>query len=146
MRYLILLLTFFLFSIVSKANENNYFNEAKDLFDKEKYKASKFLFHRNIVYNPKDSESYLYLAKIFKIEEDKRQEEKNIKTTLLLDPQNEEAMFLLIDMELDRSNFSKADQLSKDFKKICVEMCEKISSIESRLKDFERKDASWGYC
>ena len=142
MKYLILLLTFFLFSIVSKANENNYFNEAKDLFDKEKYKASKFLFHRNIVYNPKDSESYLYLAKIFKIEEDKRQEEKNIKTTLLLDPQNEEAMFLLIDMELDRSNFSKADELSKDFKKICVEMCEKISSIESRLKDFERKDAS----
>ena len=142
MRYLILLLTFLLFSIVSKANENNYFNEAKDLFDKEKYKASKFLFHRNIVYNPKDSESYLYLAKIFKIEEDKRQEEKNIKTTLLLDPQNEEAMFLLIDMELDRSNFSKADELSKDFKKICVEMCEKIPSIESRLKDFERKDAS----
>ena len=142
MRYLILLLTFFLFSIVSKANENNYFNEAKNLFDKEKYKDSKFLFHRNIVYNPKDSESYLYLAKIFKIEEDKRQEEKNIKTTLLLDPQNEEAMFLLIDMELDRSNFSKADELSKDFKKICVEMCEKIASIESRLKDFERKDAS----
>ena len=142
MRYLILLLTFFLFCIVSKANENNYFNEAKDLFDKEKYKDSKFLFHRNIVYNPKDSESYLYLAKIFKIEEDKRQEEKNIKTTLLLDPQNEEAMFLLIDMELERSNFSKADELSKDFKKICVEMCEKISSIESRLKDFERKDAS----
>ena len=142
MRYLILLLTFFLFSIVSKANENNYFNEAKDLFDKEKYKDSKFLFHRNIVYNPKDSESYLYLAKIFKIEEDKRQEENNIKTSLLLDPQNEEAMFLLIDMELDRSNFSKADELSKDFKKICVDMCEKIASIESRLKDFERKDAS----
>ena len=142
MRYLILLLTFFLFSIVSKANENNYFNEAKDLFDKEKYKDSKFLFHTNIVYNPKDSESYLYLAKIFKIEEDKRQEEKNIKTTLLLDHQNEEAMFLLIDMELDRSNFSKADELSKDFKKICVDMCEKIASIESRLKDFERKDAS----
>ena len=111
-------------------------------FFKAKKKDSKFLFHRNIVYNPKDSESYLYLAKIFKIEEDKRQEEKNIKTTLLLDPQNEEAMFLLIDMELDRSNFSKADELSKDFKKICVEMCEKISSIESRLKDFERKDAS----
>ena len=57
-------------------------------------------------------------------------------------PKNEEAMFLLIDMELERSNFSKADELSKDFKKICVEMCEKIDAIESRLKDFERKDAS----
>jgi hypothetical protein len=24
-------------------------------------------------------------------------------------------------------------------------MCEKIASIESRLKDFEIKDASWGH-
>ena len=142
MRYLILIITLFLFTNITKANENNFFNEAKDLFEKEKYEDSKFLFHRNIVYNPKDSESYLYLAKIFKIEKDIRQEEKNIKTTLLLDPKNEEAMFLLIDIELERSNFSKADELSKDFKKICVDMCEKIASIESRLKDFERKDAS----
>ena len=142
MKYLILIFTFISFSFLAKANENNFFKEAKDLFDKEKYEDSKFLFHRNIVYNPKDTASYLYLAKIFKIEEDKRQEEKNIKTTLLLDPKNEEAMFLLIDMELERSNFSKADELSKDFKKICVNMCGKIASIESRLKDFERKDAS----
>ena len=142
MKYVILIFTFISFSLFAKANENNFFKEAKDLFDKEKYEDSKFLFQRNIVYNPKDSVSYLYLAKIFKIEEDKRQEEKNIKTTLLLDPKNEEAMFLLIDMELERSNFSKADELSKDFKKICVDMCEKIASIESRLKDFERKDAS----
>ena len=142
MKYLILIFTFISLSFFAKANENNFFKEAKDLFDKEKYEDSKFLFHRNIVYNPKDSVSYLYLAKIYKIEEDKRQEEKNIKTTLLLDPKNEEAMFLLIDMELERSNFSKADELSKDFKKICVDMCKKIPSIESRLKDFERKDAS----
>ena len=142
MKYLILIIALFLFSIVAKADKNNYFMEAKDLFDNKKYEESKFLFHRNIVYNPKDASSYLYLAKIFKIEEDKRQEEKNIKTTLLLDPKNEEAMYLLIDMELERSNFSKADELSKDFKKICVKICAKITSIESRLKDFERKDAS----
>ena len=142
MRCLILLLTFSLFSLLAKANENNFFNEAKDLFEKKKYEDSKFLFHRNIVYNPKDSASYLYLAKIFKIEKDKKKEEKNIKTTLLLDPKNEEAMYLLIDMELERSNFSKANKLNNDFKIICVEMCEKIISIESRLKNFERKDAS----
>ena len=142
MKNLILIFIFFLFSILAKANENNFFNEAKDLFDKKKYEDSKFLFHRNIVYNPKDSESYLYLAKIFKIEDDKKQEEKNIRTALLLDPKNEEAMYLLIDIELERSNFSKAEELSKDFKKICVKMCQKLASIESRIKDFERKDAS----
>ena len=122
MKYFILIICFFLFNTIAKTSENNFFNEAKDLFDKEKYEDSKFLFQRNIVYNPKDSASYLYLAKIFKIEEDQRQEEKNINTTLLLDPKNEEAMYLLIDIELERSNFSKADELSKDFKKICKEM------------------------
>ena len=142
MRYLIILLIFSLLGNLAKANENNFFNEAKKLFEKEKYEDAKFLFHRNIVYNPKDSMSYLYLAKIFKIEEDQIQEEKNLKTTLLLDSKNEEAMYFLINIELERSNFSKADELSKNFKKICIKMCEKIASIESRLKDFERKDAS----
>ena len=142
MKHFILILTFTLICITSKAHDHNFFNEAKNLFDKEQYEDSKFLFHRNIVYNPKDSESYLYLAKIFKIEDDKKQEEKNIRTALLLDPKNEEAMYLLIDIELERSNFSKAEELSKDFKKICVKICAKITSIESRLKDFERKDAS----
>ena len=142
MKYFFLIICFLLFNTIAKTNENNYFNEAKDLYDKKKYEDSKFLFQRNIVYNPKDSASYLYLAKIFKIEEDQRQEEKNINTTLLLDPKNEEAMYLLIDIELERSNFSKADELSKDFKKICVEMCKKIDLIESRLKDFEKTDAS----
>ena len=60
MRYLILIITLFLFTIIAKANENNFFKEAKNLFDKEKYEDSKFLFHKNIVYNPKDSASYLY--------------------------------------------------------------------------------------
>tara|TARA_B100000513_G_scaffold177813_1_gene95168 strand:- start:65 stop:493 length:429 start_codon:yes stop_codon:yes gene_type:complete len=142
MKHYILILTFTLICITSKAHDHNFFNEAKNLFDKEQYEDSKFLFHRNIVYNPKDSESYLYLAKIFKIEDDKIQEEKNIRTALLLDPKNEEAMYLLIDIELERSNFSKAEELSKDFKKICVKMCQKLASIESRIKDFERKDAS----
>ena len=142
MKHYILILTFTLICITSKAHDHNFFNEAKNLFDKEQYEDSKFLFHRNIVYNPKDSESYLYLAKIFKIEDDKIQEEKNIRTALLLDPKNEEAMYILIDLELERSNFSKVQDLKKDFKKICNTLCEKLTSIDTRLKDFEKKDAS----
>ena len=142
MKHFILILTFTLICITSKAHDHNFFNEAKNLFDKEQYEDSKFLFHRNIVYNPKDSESYLYLAKIFKIEDDKKQEEKNIRTALLLDPKNEEAMYILIDLELERSNFSKVQDLKKDFKKICNKLCEKLTSIDTRLEDFEKKDAS----
>ena len=128
---------------LTNASENNFFEEGKKLFDKENYEDSKFLFQRSIVYDPKHANSYLYLGKIFKIEKNAKEEEKNINTALLLDPRNEEAMYILIDLELERSNFSKVQDLKKDFKKICNTLCEKLTSIDTRLKDFEKKDASW---
>ena len=142
MKKIFTILIFFGFITSSFAGKKSFFDEAKILFEEEKYEESKFLFQRNIVYNPKNADSYLYLAKIFNFEENKIEEEKNINTTLLLDPKNEEAMYILIDIELKRSNFSKAEELKKDFKVICSSMCEKLTSINSRLKEFEKKDAS----
>ena len=111
MKQIITIFIFFGIFSVSFAEKNNFFDEAKMLFEKEKYEKSKFLFQRNIVYNPKDAKSYLYLAKIFSLEEDKIEEKKYINTTLLLEPKNEEAMYMLIDIELKRSNFSKVKEL-----------------------------------
>ena len=126
----------------NSSNAQNFFDEAKKKYEEKNYEESKFLFQRNIVYNPKDAKSYLYLAKIYKKEENKSEEEKNINTTLLLEPRNEEAMFILIDIEIKRSNFSKAKELKTNFEKICSSLCEEISSIDNRLKEFEKKDAS----
>ena len=142
MKKIITIFIFFGIFSVSFAEKNNFFDEAKMLFEKEKYEKSKFLFQRNIVYNPKDAKSYLYLAKIFSLEEDKIEEKKYINTTLLLEPKNEEAMYMLIDIELKRSNFSKVKELKKDFKEICSTLCEKLTSINIRLKEFEKKDES----
>ena len=137
MKVVITILVFFSLCFASLAEKNNFLEEAKLLFEEEKYEESKFLFQRNIVYNPKNAESYLYLAKIFDFEENKIEQEKYINTTLLLEPKNEEAMYLLIDIELKRSNFSKVEELKKNFKKICLTMCEKLASIDSRLKELE---------
>ena len=141
-KLILLLIVTFNLNYIANAEQKDFFNDAKELYEKESYDNSKFLFQRNIVYNPKDSKSYLYLAKIFKKEENKRELEKNINTVLLLEPKNEEAMYLLIDIELERSNFSKAEQLREDFKKICSNLCDKIASINKRLKEFEKQDAS----
>ena len=142
MKQIITIIIFFGLITSSFAEKKSFFDEAKILFEEKKYEESKFLFQRNIVYNPKNAESYLYLAKIFNLEENKTEQEKNINTTLLLDPRNEEAMYILIDIELKRSNFSKAKELKKDFDIICSKMCEKLDSINRRLKEFEKKDAS----
>ena len=141
MKYFLIILFFVNLIFPVNSEEKNFFKEAKKLFEEEKYEDSKFLFQRNIVYNPKDSESYLYLAKIFKVEEDKNEEEKNIKTSLLLDPKNEQAMYFLIDLELERSNFSRAKELKEDFILICVNMCDKMESIDNRIKAFEKTES-----
>ena len=112
------------------------------MFDNKKYEESKFLFQRDIVYNPKKAKSYLFLAKIFKIEENLKEQEKNLNVTLLLDPQNEEAIYLLMDIEIERSNFDKVKKLKEDFELVCSKMCPKISSINEKLKNFDSKDES----
>ncbi len=137
MKTVLTILLFFVLCFSSFAKNNNFFDEAKMLFEEEKYEESKFLFQRNIVYNPKNAESYLYLAKIFDLEENKVEQEKYINSTLLLEPKNEEAMYLLMDIELKRSNFTKVKELKKNFKKICLIMCDKLALIDSRLKELE---------
>ena len=120
----------------------NFFREAKNLFDKGKIEESKFLFQRNIVFNPKDSKSYLYLAKIYETEENDIEKEKNINTTLLLEPDNEEAMYMLIDIKLKKSDFEQVKKLRNDFEVICKILCSKIKSIDERLKNIEVKNES----
>ena len=139
----IILSIFFLlnfFNIVV-ANEN-FFEKAKKKFDEKKLEDSKFLFQRNIVFNPKDAKSYFYLAKIFQIEENNIELNKNLDTAILLDPNNEEIVYMLIDIELEKSNFSKVKELNKKFKLICSSLCQKISLIDERLNNFQEKNDS----
>ena len=122
--------------------KENFFNSAKNKFDEKKLEESKFLFQRNIVFNPKDAQSYLYLAKIYSSEENEKEEEKNLKSTLLLEPDNEEAMYMMINIELKKSNYLEVKSLIKDFTIICLELCEKTKTINESLKNIEPKNES----
>ena len=137
-----LLLILSLFFIENSFSQENFFSKAKKLYESKKYEESKFLFQRDIVFNPKKANSYLFLAKIFKIEENLREEEKNLNTTLLLDPKNEEAIFLLLNIEIDRSNFIKVNELKQKFEKVCLNLCSKMSLIDEKLKNFDTKNES----
>ena len=138
-KYLLIIFIFLNFKAFAK---ENFFQEAKILFEEGKIEESKFLFQRNIVFNPKDSKSYLYLAKIFESEENEIEEEKNIHTTLLLEPDNEEAMYMLIDMKLEKSDIKKVEELRDKFKIICNSLCSKIDSIEERLSNINVNNES----
>ena len=123
-------------------SDNNFFLEAKKNYDEKNYDESKFLFQRNIVFNPKDENSYLYLAKIYNLEENERDEEKNINTVLLLNPKNEEAIYILMEIELKKSNYSKVRELVETFTKMCVTLCDSKNLILDSLKNLEPKNES----
>jgi exosome complex RNA-binding protein Rrp42 (RNase PH superfamily) len=91
------------------------------------------------VFNPKNSSSYLYLAKIYNIKDDQEKEEKNLNSTLLIEPNNEEAIFMLMNIALEKSNYSKVKKLSKTFKKVCKELCDKNKEILETLENIEPK-------
>ena len=130
-------LLIFIITTTLAIGKEDFFNQAKSLFDKGKIEESKFLFQRNIVFNPKDAKSYLYLAKIFENEKNEGEQIKNINTTLLLEPNNEEAMFILIKYELKKSNYNRVKELKDSFSMICTNLCKEKKNIEESLKDIE---------
>ena len=134
---------FILLNLISSASaENSFFEEGIIKYNEKNYEESKFLFQRSIVFNPKDQNSYLYLAKIYKFEDNKREEQKNINTVLLLEPKNEEANYLLMEIELKKSNYSKVKELAENFSKICNKLCDKKTSILKSLENLEPKNES----
>jgi|TARA_B110000003_G_C16440167_1_gene453705 tetratricopeptide (TPR) repeat protein len=129
------------FSSIALSNEN-FFDEALKMYLSEKYNDARFMFERNIVFNPKDAKSYLYLAKIYNHEKDQRKEEQNLETALLIEPNNEEVLLLLIRISLKKSNYSKVENFSKTFVKVCKKLCDENKQIQESLKNIEPKNES----
>ena len=132
-----LLIIFVLFILLNLSHitvnaENSYFEDGKKLFDNKNYKDSKFYFEKDIVFNPKSENSYLHLAKIFKEEENDSLEENNLNTVLLLNPKNEEAIYLLTLLNIIISNFSKANELIATLTAVCEKLCS--SKVELQVK------------
>ena len=126
-------------SNISFGNEN-FFDKGLELFKNKKYEEARFMFERSIVFNPKDSNSYLYLAKIYNVEEDQKKEEKNLEATLLIEPSNEEAILMSMKIALEKSNYSKVKDLSKTFNQVCKKLCEENKGILETLENIEPKN------
>ena len=130
-------------NIFSQANSNeNFFEKGLELYNNKKFDDAKFMFERSIVFNPKDSNSYLYLAKIYNQKEDQKKEEKNLDATLLIEPNNEEAILMLMKIGLEKSNYSKVRNLSKTFTQVCKKLCDENKKILKTLENIEPKNES----
>ena len=127
-------LIIYLFFISSGfAVKSNYFDKGKILFDKKKFEKSKIFFERDIVFNPQSEKSYLYLAKIFKENNNDQEQEINLSNVLLLNPQNDEAIYMLTLLKIKQSNYNDAKELIKKFSLVCESFCSKSEEIQEKF-------------
>ena len=116
-----------------------FFKAGLDLYNNNKLEEAKFKFEQDIVFNPKNEMSYLYLAKIFKNMEKRKLEEQNLNTVILLNPRNEEAIYNLAKLKLDSSDYKKSKELNDRLQRLCNKFCDKSEKLTKEIENLSKK-------
>ncbi|MDC1151881.1 hypothetical protein OAS95_04865 [Pelagibacteraceae bacterium] len=131
----------FLISLIAQPlmAKNSHIQEGIKLFNDKKFKEAKFKFEQDIVFNPKSEMSYLYLSKIFKNLNKKDLQEKNLNTVILLNPKNEEAIFILARLKLDSSDYKKSKELNNRLNFLCKKYCNESKKLKIEIENLSKK-------
>jgi tetratricopeptide (TPR) repeat protein len=136
----LLIIFFILFLVPNFLNAKSiYFQDGIVLFNKNKFDEARFKFEQDIVYNPKNELSYLYLSKIFNKKENIFLEEQNLNTVILLNPKNEEAVYSLAKLKLASSDYKKSKELNKKLKSLCIKLCDQSDKLKIEIENLSKK-------
>ena len=119
---------------VGIGKESDYFAKGMEHFKKKEFNKSKIFFERDLAFNPKSEKSYLYLAKIFSEKNNNVQQEINLNNVLLLNPKNDEAIYMLTLIKIEQSNYNQAKELIATFVLVCESFCSKKNEIQKKLE------------
>ncbi len=133
-----LLTLFFLLPNFLFAN-TQFFQEGLSLFNNKKFNEAKFKFEQDLIFNPKSEMSYLYLSKIFNNLKKKDLEEQNLNTVILLNPNNEEALYNLAKLKLTDSDYNKSKELNERLAKLCNKFCNKSKTLKIEIENLLKK-------
>ena len=125
----------FLVLILSEVDsQSSYLDEGIILFEKNEFAKSKILFEKNLVFDPKNEESYLYLAKIFNKNNRDKEQEINLNSVLLLNPKNDEAIYMLTLLKIKQSDYEETRKLIDKFNLVCKSFCSKKKEMENKFE------------
>ena len=136
----LLKIIFFLILIPSNLFANSdYFSQGLIFYEKNDLDKAKFKFEQDLVFNPKNEKSYLYLSKIFNVQKKRKLEEQNLDTVILLNPKNEEAIFNLAKLKLEKSDFAESKKLIDQLLVFCKNYCQKSKELKIEIEDSLKK-------
>ena len=116
-----------------------FFKEGLNFYKIKQFEKAKFKFEQDIVFNPKSEKSYLYLSKIFRNLDKKDLEEQNLKTVILLNPKNEEAIYNLAKLKLETSDYKKSKELNERLTSLCKKLCDESQKLKVEIENLLKK-------
>ena len=136
-KFIIIIKIFFVYLFLISgglSKESNYLKKGIEYFQKKEFDKSKILFEKDIVFDPKSEKSYLYLAKIFSNNDNDSEQEINLNSVLLLNPQNDEAIYMLALLKIKQSDYNHAKKLLDKFVLVCKSFCSKKKEIQEKFE------------
>ena len=143
-KFFIIIKIFFVYLFLisgGTAKESDYLKKGIELFQKKDFEKSKILFERDIVFDPKSEKSYLYLAKIFNNNDNDFEQEIKLNSVLLLNPQNDEAIYMLALLKIKQSDYNHVKKLLDEFVLVCKSFCSKKKEIQEKFEKMTSDDA-----
>ena len=136
----LLKIIFFLSLITSSLfAKSDYFNQGLIFYEKNDLDKAKFKFEQDLVFNPKNEKSYLYLSKIFNAQDKKDLEEQNLNSVILLNPKNEEAVYYLSKLKLDQSDYKESKKLVDQLLNFCKKYCDQSKKLKIQIENSTKK-------
>ena len=121
----------FLFFLISNlANASNYYEDALLKYDLKDFKSSIQLLEKSVVFNPKDSDSWILLGKSYASIENKEVAFKYLEIAFTLKPESPELNLLLGELSHDLSLNEKYQTYLENLEIICPSGCNELSQLK----------------
>ena len=128
MKYFIIL-TLFLYSSHSWS-ASNFYENALESFNETKYETAIKYLEKEIVFNPKSSESFVLLGKSYEKIDDLSTANKYYNIAFTLVPHNLELNFLLGKTAYNLGNIEDYAEFISNLEILCEDNCEEIDNLK----------------
>ena len=123
------ILVYFYFISVSFAS-TSFYQEALDNFEKNEFELSIKYLEKNIVFNPKSSESYILLGKSYSAMDNVDKANKYFKIAYTLIPENIELNYLLGKVSYNLGLIEEYAEYLSNLEIICPVNCDEIDKLK----------------
>ncbi len=125
----------YFFTISFSIASVSFYQEALQSFENDEFELSIKYLEKNIVFNPKSSDSYILLGKSYSALENSDKAEKYFKIAYTLIPENIELNYLLGEVSYNLGLIEEYAEYLSNLEILCPNKCDEIDKLKKLSTD-----------